>query len=108
MIKGNRALLLGLLAASLIFGVVVSQFASGDPDGLEFVAEQEGFGETAEDHALADAPLADYGENLTETGWVNTAVAGFLGVIVTLGVGFGLFWLVRRRPSGGPGTAVPG
>jgi hypothetical protein len=95
--KRNRNLLLGLLAAALVFGVVVSQFASSNPDGLEYVAEQEGFIDTAEAHAFGDAPLADYGENLTDNGTLNTAVAGFTGVVVTLAVGYGLFWLIRRR-----------
>lgn len=103
----NRKLFLGLLGAALVFGVVVSQFASDNPDGLEYVAQQEGFSDTAEDHTLADAPLADYGENLSDNRRLNTAVAGLLGVVVTLGVGYGLFWLVRRRDDGDT-TAVSG
>jgi len=86
----------GLLVV-VVFAVVVSQFASGNPDGLEYVAGEEGFLDTAEDHTLGDAPLAGYGENLTDNSAVNTAVAGLLGVLVTLGVGYGIFWLVRRR-----------
>ena len=95
--KSNRNLFIGLLLGALVFGVIISQFASSNPDGLEFVAEQEGFIDTAEDHTFGDAPLAEYGENLTENGTVNTAVAGLVGVLVTLAIGYGLFWLVRRR-----------
>ena len=73
-------IVVGLLVA-LVFAVGVSQLASPDPDGLEYVAEQEGFLETAEDHALGDAPLADYGANLGGTDRVNTAVAGAVGVV---------------------------
>ncbi len=85
----------GLLVA-LVFAAGVSQFASANPDGLEYVAQQEGFLETADDHAFGDAPLADYGTNLGGTDRVNTAVAGAVGVAITLAAGWGLFRLVAR------------
>ena len=85
------------LLVTIGIAVGVSQFASEDPDGLEFVAEQEGFAEQAEDHTLAETPLADYGEGLTGNRFVDTAVAGLVGVLVTLGVGWLVFRGVRRR-----------
>jgi hypothetical protein len=85
------------LVASVLVAVVVSQFASSDPDGLEYVAEREGFGEPARDHDLADTPLADYGDGLTGNSTLDTAIAGAIGVAVTALVGWGLFRLVRRR-----------
>ena len=95
----NRNVVLAVVAVVVIAitGVVLSQFASSDPDGLEFVAEEEGFSDTAEDHTLGDAPLADYGENLTGNSALNTALAGLAGVAATLAVGYGIFWLARRR-----------
>jgi hypothetical protein len=63
---------------------------------LEFVAEQEGFIETAQDHDLADTPLADYGDGLTGNSALDTVIAGAVGVAVTATVGWGLFRLVRR------------
>ncbi len=84
------------LVVALLVAVFVAQFASSSPDGLEFVAEQEGFLETAVDHDLADAPLADYGDGLTDSGGLNTAIAGIIGTLATLGLGYGLFWLARR------------
>jgi hypothetical protein len=95
MSRDRRFFIIGLIAA-LVVAVVVSQFASSSPDGLEYVAEQEGFAETAADHDLADAPLADYGENVSENSWLNTAVAGIAGVLLTLGLGYGLFWVARK------------
>ena len=83
------------LLVTVFVAVVVSQFASSEPDGLEYVAEDQGFADTAEDHDLADAPLADYGENLESDGAISTGVAGFNGVVAALGIGFGLFWLIR-------------
>ena len=90
------------LAVALLVGVVVSQFASGNPDGLEYVAEQEGFIDTAEDHTFGDTALADYGAGLTGNDRLNTAIAGFLGTLVTLLLGWGVFALARRsgrRPA---------
>ncbi len=93
--KDRRLFLVGLIVAVLV-AVVVAQFASSNPDGLEFVAEQEGFAESATDHDLADAPLADYGENLSDNDGVNTAIAGLIGTLATLAIGYGVFWLARR------------
>lgn len=102
----RRTMLLygGGILVVLLFAAVLSNFASDNPDGLEFVAEQEGFAETAEDHTLSDTPLADYGENLGGSDSVNTAIAGVAGVLVTLLIVFGLFWMVRRR---GPDEGEP-
>lgn len=96
----RRFLLTGLVVAVLV-AVGLSQFASSDPDGLEFVAEREGFADTAREHDLGGSALADYGEGLTGNDVVDTALAGLLGVILTGAVGWGLFRLVRRPPSAG-------
>ncbi|HEX9855526.1 MAG TPA: PDGLE domain-containing protein [Acidimicrobiia bacterium] len=94
-------LALGLVVTFLL-GVVVSQFASGNPDGLEFVAGQEGFADAARDHDLGDGPLADYGVSLTDNDVVNTAIAGAAGVLITLIVGYGVFALARRARGDHP------
>jgi hypothetical protein len=91
------AFILAGLVVAMVFAVGVSQLASPDPDGLEYVAEQEGFLETAEDHTFGDAPLADYGANLGGSDRVGTAVAGAVGVLITLAAGWGLFRLVAGR-----------
>lgn len=94
----------GLLITVLV-AVVLSQFASSEPDGLEYVAEDQGFADTAEDHDLADAPLADYGENLGSDPAFSTGVAGLVGVVAALGIGFGLFWLIRAPSPDSPDRA---
>ena len=99
----NRRLFIVGLGVALLVAVVVAQFASSSPDGLEFVAEQEGFAATAIEHELAEGPLADYGADLTERDWVNTAVAGAAGVLLTLVLGYGLFWLARKTNRDQPG-----
>lgn len=88
------------LGITVFVAVVASQFASDQPDGLEYVADQQGFADQAEDHDLADAPLADYGENLEADDRVATSIAGFVGVAAALLVGLGLFWLIRAPKPG--------
>jgi hypothetical protein len=89
-------LLVGLVAALLVAGVV-SQYASSRPDGLEHVAEQTGFIDSAEEHGAADSPLADYQTSGVEDDWLSGAVAGVAGSLLVLALAGGLFWLIRRR-----------
>jgi cobalt/nickel transport system permease protein len=89
----------GLLVVVLI-AVVASGFASSDPDGLEKVAIDEGFAETAEDSAAAGSPLADYGVEGIENERVGVGVAGLVGVAITIVVTVGLLYGVRRLRSG--------
>ena len=62
---------------------VVSFYASSDPDGLEKVAEDVGFIETAKDHTLDNSALADYGVAGLENERLSVGIAGILGVIAT-------------------------
>lgn len=98
MSRRNAFLLIGLLV-SLVLAGVVSGFASSSPDGLEKVAEDKGFLATAEDSALADSPLADYGVAGVEDERLSTGLAGVIGVGITFAFGLGLFALVRRGRS---------
>lgn len=93
-------LLTGLLAA-LLLGGVVSYYASGHPDGLEHVAEQVGFLDSADEHAAADGPMADYAVKGVEDDRLSGGLAGVVGVGVTLLLAGGLALLVRRRGSDG-------
>lgn len=88
------------LLVGLALALFVSPFASSSPDGLEKVAEEEGFSEAAEDSALADSPLADYGVEGIDDDKAGTAVSGLIGVLLTFGIGVGLFGVVRvLRPD---------
>jgi cobalt/nickel transport system permease protein len=96
---GGRAItsfvVVGLaLALALVF--FVAPIASGDPDGLERVAIDQGFSTEAQDHPIG-TPLADYGVNGIETKRVATMVAGATGVVVVFGLGLGLVSVLRRR-----------
>ncbi|MDJ0925079.1 MAG: PDGLE domain-containing protein [Acidimicrobiia bacterium] len=98
----NRRFLLGGIVVTLLVAVVVTQFSSSDPDGLEYVAEQEGFADTAEEHDLTEGPLADYTTDVTSNSRANTAIAAVAGVGLTLIIGYGVFWLARRSNRSRP------
>ncbi|GIE81720.1 membrane protein [Actinoplanes philippinensis] len=107
----KRFLIGGLLVALLLAGVV-SSFASGSPDGLDYAA-REGCTFNADDeitggscmlqreqdHQLGDSPLADYGIKGIDNEYLSTGLSGVAGVLLTFAIGGGLFWLIRRRPT---------
>lgn len=84
------------LAVALALVFFVAPIASGDPDGLERVAIDQGFSIEALDHPI-DSPLADYGVGGIESERVGTMVAGAIGVAVVFGLGLGLVSVLRRR-----------
>jgi cobalt/nickel transport system permease protein len=84
------------LAIALALVVLVAPIASGDPDGLERVAIDQGFSGEAQDHPVG-TPLADYGVSGIESERLGTTVAGAIGVVVVFGLGLGLVSVLRRR-----------
>ncbi len=91
----------GLTVAALLV-LVVAPLASVEPDGLERVAIDEGFIDSAEDHALSDSPLADYGVSGIEDEATGTRLSGLIGVLVTFGVGAAIvaaFVVMRKRST---------
>ncbi|WP_037888236.1 energy-coupling factor ABC transporter permease [Streptomyces viridochromogenes] len=93
----RRTLWIGGLVTSLVLAGFVSFYASASPDGLEKVAEDKGFAESAEEHATADSPLADYGVKDIDNARLSGGLAGVIGVGVTVVAGTAVFWAVRRR-----------
>ena len=85
------------LVASIFVAAIVSFNASGHPDGLEFVAEQVGFLNTAKDSALATSPFADYAFVGLEYERISVAIAGILGVLLTAAISFGLFTFLKKK-----------
>ena len=96
-----------LLVALLVAGVA-SYYASAHPDGLEHVAEQTGFLDSAEDSPTADSPLADYQTAGVEDDRLSGGLAGVIGVVLVLVLAGGLGWAVRRRGAREPVTAGHG
>jgi cobalt/nickel transport system permease protein len=93
------AFVLGGLAVAIFLGLFVSGFASSSPDGLNKVGEDHGFAAEAKPHALDKGPLAGYAVKGLG-GRLGTGVAGVIGVLLTFGLGYGLFRLARRRDRG--------
>jgi hypothetical protein len=73
------------------------------PDGLDKVAADKGLGRGTPGHHASGSPFAGYGTKGVGNGRLSVAVAGVVGVLLTFGVGAGLFYAVRRRePSSAP------
>lgn len=94
--KQKTFLIVGFVASLFLAGVV-SFYASSNPDGLEKVASDIGFIDTAKDHANSDGILADYGVKGVENSRISTGAAGVIGVIATGAISTGLFMLIRRK-----------
>ena len=109
--RRQSAFLGGFLLVALLLAGVVSYAASGSPDGLDAVTQSgcqavetpdgeqlQGacIAQNAGEHATAESPFADYAVGGNDA---LTGVAGVVGVIATLLVAGGLFWLLRRRPT---------
>jgi cobalt/nickel transport protein len=93
----------GVLVALLLAGVV-SFYASASPDGLNKVAEDHGFSDTAKDSATSGSPFADYGTKGVGNERLSGGIAGVVGVIVVLGLGTGVAYAVRRRKRSADGA----
>lgn len=102
------SLLAAFAVATLLIAGVVSYFASSSPDGLdsttlrgcEVVETADGeqltgecIAQHADEHHLADSPLADYALGGREG---SGGPAGVIGVLVTVAVAGGGFWLIAR------------
>ncbi len=96
--RANLALLAGGLLVALLVVVVLAPNASGSPDGLERVAEDQGFADTAE-----DAPfdlLPDYTIPGVENEAASTILAGVVGLIVVTAITLLAVRILRARSAG--------
>ncbi|MGH8929692.1 MAG: PDGLE domain-containing protein [Egibacteraceae bacterium] len=84
------------LAVALLLAFLVSPYASSQPDGLNKVAIDQRFANNEQPHATGDLPTAGYGLRGVGNESLSTGLAGVIGVVVTFGLGAGLFALVRR------------
>lgn len=87
------------LAVALLVAGGVSLLASDQPDGLERVSIDQGFDDAAQAPSL-DSPLADYAIEGVDNDGLSTALAGIIGVAITLGLTVGILAIARwqRRP----------
>lgn len=98
----TRTLAALALVITLVVAGVVSFYASGNPDGLEFVAEGEGFSQSAEDPKTSGSPFADYSTTGVDNERVSGGLAGVAGVLIVLVLAGGLAYAVRRRDTAEP------
>jgi hypothetical protein len=82
-----------ILALALAIGLAtaVSPFASSQPDGLERVAEDQGFLDAGQ---AQSGPIADYAFPGIGNERVATGLAGFAGTLIVFGLAYGIG---RRR-----------
>ena len=105
-----RWFLAGGLLVALVLAGVVSNFASSSPDGLDAttlkgctvdakgnITGGQCMAQQAGSHQTKDSPLAGYGIAGIKNRYLSNGLAGAAGVLLTFGIGAGLFWLVRRR-----------
>ncbi|WP_326631200.1 energy-coupling factor ABC transporter permease [Nonomuraea fuscirosea] len=91
--RSLKPFLLGGVGVTLVLAGLVSFFASSSPDGLEAVAENEGFIERSSDHLFGGWALADYGD----VGGIPVGVAGIIGVGLVLLIAGAVAYAARRR-----------
>jgi cobalt/nickel transport protein len=102
----KKFLITGTIVTVVLAGFV-SLFASASPDGLESVlltgcetTDGEITGGTCVLQATGDHEIggvfADYGISFLDNEILGASLAGILGVLLTLGVATGLFWLLAR------------
>jgi cobalt/nickel transport system permease protein len=84
--------LVGLAIAGAL--ALLSPLASGDPDGLERVAEDQGFLERAQDPAYNILP--DYSIPGLD-GPLSTILSGVIGLLIVFGLAYGITLLLRGR-----------
>jgi hypothetical protein len=97
---------LGVIVVGLGLAVVVALFspwASSHPDGLERVAEDEEFLDTAEGPHYEIIP--DYTFPGVENERLATILSGLVGIAIVAGLLFGVGYIMRmtRRNSSGAG-----
>jgi hypothetical protein len=104
---GFVAFVVGGLVVTLVLAFFVSPSASGEPDGLDRVAIDNGFADTKTDHAVDDGPTAGYEVRGVDDDRLSTGLAGVIGVAVTFAVAAGVLLMVRRTRRTTPARALP-
>lgn len=84
--------ILGLAIALLL--AAISPLASAFPDGLERVSEDLGFADRASEPAYSLMP--DYTFSGVENKVAATILAGMLGTLILLGLGFGIARILKK------------
>lgn len=92
----NKFLLSGILVSIFVAGFI-SYYASAQPDGLEKVAGDKGFLDTAKDSVNSGSFLADYGVAGVSNERLSVGLSGVIGVFATLAVSLVIFKAIARK-----------
>ena len=93
--EGKAQVAVPLLTAALV-GLLLSPFASGFPDGLEWVAGQYQF--LHESAPAFVSAMPDYSVAAISNASLSTGLAGLAGVLICFTLGFGLLRGLERVP----------
>jgi cobalt/nickel transport protein len=102
----TRWVVLGIVVVALLLAGVVSYYASRSPDGLNRVAQDQGFSATEKQHHAADGPFAGYATEQVGDDRLSGGIAGVVGVVVVLALAGGIAFVVRRRRPASEETAA--
>jgi cobalt/nickel transport protein len=93
----TRVVALGILLVALVLAGVVSFYAASTPDGLNRVAQDQGFSDTETAHRSADGPFSGYSTADVDDARLSSGLAGVVGVVVVLVLTSGVTVALRRR-----------
>ena len=86
------------LAVAVGLTVIASPYASSSPDGLEKVAETNGFLDDGRLHSIQEtSPVPDYAFPGVDDPRLATALAGLVGTLLVAAAGMAVVGLARRR-----------
>jgi PDGLE domain-containing protein len=92
-----RRLTILALAVAIVLATAFSPFAANSPDGLEKVAEQQGFADRGRLAPVQEsAPAPDYAFPGVEDARLASALAGLAGALGVFALGAGVAAAVRR------------
>lgn len=92
----KKEIIFGIIIA-IVLALFLSPFASTWPDGLERVAEDKGFIHLAEIQPVICSPLPDYAWPGIKNERLATSIAGLVGTLMLLGLGFGLGYILKKK-----------
>jgi cobalt/nickel transport protein len=98
----NRMFLITSFGVALAVGVLLSPFASQDPDGLDRVSQDHKFEEKAQEPVAQKLPFYAVFEEYALRGvpeGIATPMAGLVGTLATFGVAWGVGKLMVRKSS---------
>ncbi|MFI0739881.1 PDGLE domain-containing protein [Streptomyces sp. NPDC021100] len=95
--RPRRRFAVVVMAVTVLLAGFVSYYAASTPDGLEKAARDKGIDRKARETATEGSPLADDRVKDVSDTRASGALAGVVGVGVTLAAGTGVLVVLRRR-----------